>query len=599
MVQIIDLQPEKELLNARFEGYSLSLEPLPVYKHELSVGVKHLTPSDEQFSFQHAKTFGYHNHLCSDPWNSEFVFYLSKDLQVFRASIHSLTGQNPKIEAVGTISRSRETREGSFNSSLSFSSSTLAVASDGGGYLSILDTHDRSVSNPNLWQILLSEKIFSKEEPFKVVHSYLDETGKDGTLNLSVLLLRIQTYDDVEAQVPLSTLGCNAKENPFITTIEHVTFSNSTGRWALKQLKRIAVPHGVDYASILSPGKSLCLIAREPLAIIYDSYQSIKVSESDITDVPIYQWCEDPEEVTVWLSFDKKASKREVAVEMTTTSIKVTYKNEVKVQGKLFEKIALDSSLWTLSDGKLEIIMSKCVKALDWNYLIQHDSAGVKVADAQAAHEWHQRLINMTSEDMAPGTVGQRPPLFTHAELEECDSTTMEEMFLFRFDGDSNQFSHKSVLGSHQLLFTTPSVPNLAPAFCLRHDVDGLIWQPMEDQQLENGDNWGCRHTAALHAFGYIQASKEHRKFTLCPPNCMYVAVCDAFRHIYIYRQPGCPSTGVKMVHRPTGRQIANVARSQVLSLEDNEECLGAHATDSFLITLTASSLIAIRINDD
>lgn len=79
----------------------------------------------------------------------------------------------------------------------------------------------------------------------------------------------------------------------------------------------------------------------------------------------------------------------------------------------------------------------------------------------------------------------------------------------------------------------------------------------------------------------------------------MYVAVCDAFRHVYIFRQPGCPSTGVQMVHRPSGRKVVNVARSQLLSLEDNEECLGAFATDTFLIILTASSLITIRINDD
>ena len=79
----------------------------------------------------------------------------------------------------------------------------------------------------------------------------------------------------------------------------------------------------------------------------------------------------------------------------------------------------------------------------------------------------------------------------------------------------------------------------------------------------------------------------------------MYVAVCDAFRHVYIYRQPGCPSTGVQMVHRPSGRKVVNVARSQVLSIDDTEECLGALATDAFVIILTASSLIAIRVNDD
>jgi hypothetical protein len=29
---------------------------------------------------------------------------------------------------------------------------------------------------------------------------------------------------------------------------------------------------------------------------------------------------------------------------------------------------------------------------------------------------------------------------------------------------------------------------------------------------------WGCLHTAALQALGYIQASKEQRKFTVAPP---------------------------------------------------------------------------------
>ena len=90
MTEIIDLRPNNDLLNRKFEGYTLSLDPLAVYKHNLPVGVQHLTPNDEQFSFQHVKTFGYHNHLYDDPWNSELAFYISKDLQVFQANIHSL-----------------------------------------------------------------------------------------------------------------------------------------------------------------------------------------------------------------------------------------------------------------------------------------------------------------------------------------------------------------------------------------------------------------------------------------------------------------------------------------------------------------------------
>lgn len=78
-----------------------------------------------------------------------------------------------------------------------------------------------------------------------------------------------------------------------------------------------------------------------------------------------------------------------------------------------------------------------------------------------------------------------------------------------------------------------------------------------------------------------------------------YAALCDAFSHVYIYRQPNGTSTGVEMVHRPTGRRVGNIARQQVLNIDSTEECLGALATNSFLLLLTSSTLFAIRVNSD
>lgn len=31
-------------------------------------------------------------------------------------------------------------------------------------------------------------------------------------------------------------------------------------------------------------------------------------------------------------------------------------------------------------------------------------------------------------------------------------------------------------------------------------------------------ESWECLHIASIQALGYIQASKEQRKFTVCPP---------------------------------------------------------------------------------
>lgn len=90
MAKLFDLRPQKSLLDASFEGYKLSLEPLAVYRHELPVGVHHLQPSEEQYSYEHAKTFGFHNHLHADLWHTDGAYFFARDGQLFHVGLHSL-----------------------------------------------------------------------------------------------------------------------------------------------------------------------------------------------------------------------------------------------------------------------------------------------------------------------------------------------------------------------------------------------------------------------------------------------------------------------------------------------------------------------------
>nr|SVE79582.1 EOG090X08S2 [Daphnia magna] len=591
MEQLFELRPRKDLLDPTFEGYKLSLDSLPVYKHEVPVAVEHLKPNEEQFSFQHVKTFGLHNHLIDDPWSDEVAFFISKDLQIFMINLHSLVSQSPEFKSVWQLPRHLESRDGWFNASLSFAGPDLAVVTDGGGVLHIVDTGVRTPANSHLWQAKFSSEDLGNSEPFKITHSMLNTTESNQSETLSVLALKVESIDKVESQIALSVFGCSEKETPFINCLEWVQYEHVDGHWSFKQLKRLAIPHGLDYASILSPGKALCLIAREPLGIIFDSKKNVAAplenneTMQDETETKVaYTWTESPEEVTVWMTFDKQTSKHDLVVKIESQTLKVVYKQQTYLDGELAHPISVGSSTWTLLDGKLEFILSKVDKSLSWNHLIQSDLRGRKVLDAETAADY---------ESQAEG--GGRPPVFSSEQLEECDDMPMDESCVFRFDGETNKFTHKAIL-SGQLLFFTQSAPGLAPAFCLRHDVDGLIWQPMGDE-LEQ--SWGCLHTAALQALGYIQASKEQRKFTVAPPNMTYAALCDAFSHVYIYRQSNCTSTGVEMVHRPTGRRVGNIARQQVLNIDSSEECLGALATNSFLLLLTSSSLFSIRVNSD
>ena len=135
--------------------------------------------------------------------------------------------------------------------------------------------------------------------------------------------------------------------------------------------------------------------------------------------------------------------------------------------------------------------------------------------------------------------------------------------------------------------------------FIFRHDVDGLVWEPVICSTAMEGNRHTLtlEHSGTFAALGYVQASKQQRKFT-CPSNDLsYVAIIDRTRNLYIYRQPSDIAEGCELRNRATGQKIKKVAKQQVVTLQDiNEEIIGAFASAKTLYAATKSSLFAIRI---
>ena len=122
---------------------------------------------------------------------------------------------------------------------------------------------------------------------------------------------------------------------------------------------------------------------------------------------------------------------------------------------------------------------------------------------------------------------------------------------------------------------------------CIRHDVDGLVFKPHAHSR---GIDWV--HVATFNAFGYVQASKQQRKFTVCAPDYSFVAIIEVSKHIFIYRQP-CESS---VKSRKTMENL-RVAKHQMVTLENNDTIEGAVATDTKLFVLTEKNLYCIRVN--
>lgn len=86
-------------------------------------------------------------------------------------------------------------------------------------------------------------------------------------------------------------------------------------------------------------------------------------------------------------------------------------------------------------------------------------------------------------------------------------------------------FHFQYILSGHTWLMTAQLNAESVPAFCLRHDVDGCVWQL--DTPIDES-TWPCEHVATFFAFGYVLASKQDKKFTCCSPgNCFFLNCKD------------------------------------------------------------------------
>jgi len=149
---------------------------------------------------------------------------------------------------------------------------------------------------------------------------------------------------------------------------------------------------------------------------------------------------------------------------------------------------------------------------------------------------------------------------------------------------------------SNQWLFNALLTPDKMPALCLRHDVDGFIWQP-EIPGADTSPPVSWQHVGTFNAFGYVQASKQQRKFSVCTPNLSFVVIADCMRHLYVYHRP--KPVGTSLHNRKTGQKVGAVARQQVVSLESSDEILGLHANDTHIFVLCRRVLYAVRVADD
>lgn len=412
MSSLVELRPNRRLLDHDFEGYKLNLQALPHFSHDLLAPVDRVYPDEVQYSFVHAKLFALHNHLVLDYWDYSLnYYYIDKKQQVRHISFEN-TNQTFQNNVVYDVPAHVERKSGHFNLCLAFPSNNLAIVSDGTGYLHIVDTGPRSrpAGRNQPWHTLQSSLILGEGKYFIIVDSRVQEKSSIETLHC--LLQSVEQND-----------------SHFNSVLTWVTFDNAGAGWKQMTFRQVQGKGIVHYAAIETSCAALYIASDNTFKFTSDSENEINVPSKEEPRPVIYTWLQTTEDITITLKLESSFNKKLLIVNVTPLHIKVSYAGKTFVDGKLKHNVDSELTTWNIQDsGQVDILVTKSESML-WEELLEGgDPNGEQIIDASLVDEAHRRLAHLCAETQVIADPSM-PGLSTQ-ELEECDAASEEDTVL-------------------------------------------------------------------------------------------------------------------------------------------------------------------------
>lgn len=604
MSVLYSLKVNRDLLDYKFDGYKLTLDPLAIHRLSLFNAVESPKLPADLFSYQHLKVFGVVNKLFLDPWNEDGLYFVDSASGIHCAHLDpKMNCSLLKERKVVELDKSSE-RQSRVAMTLSFPDAEHAVVANGLSGLKIYETGVRGEGGGN-WKNCYEGEPLGPDCMFLIQHSSI--TSSITPPSIDVILTLVCKNDSTK---PAASLH--------ITKLHWLTFQTDTkGEYELKRERTLETSGGPDYGVV--EGGRVFVASEKPVKFVHDSVNAISeikdeedeeekyIQNSEAAEAEsIYNWLQKGSEITLYMRLQDHVSKSDITCDISTNHVRLVVKDEVILDGDLCAPVLLDASTWTLSDHcLLEIYLEKVDSGNNWDEVVKGDARGRRVIDEEQIAIINQELRPYDSNDQA---VNSNIP-FNLQQLEECDQLSSDSAALYCFDGLNHQLLLKVNISNHQWLFSNPAAHTNIPCICLRHDVDGLVfqlsnlrdnvqgdWNNGEDAEDNKEDElpFSWQHTGTLHAFGYLQASKQQKKFTACSPDFTFVAIAENQRHVFIYRQPVAISTSLR--NRKTNEMVSRVAKQHLVTLECNHTVEGLIATTNRLYILTTQSLYCVQV---
>jgi CS domain len=358
-MKVIDLRPDSKLLKSNFDGYKLSLEPIPIIRCE-NIPKPHVVAPDtsSEYSFLHSSLYQLQNHLVSDPWLQNSAYFLDSSFNIQKIFYDNNTGKLKPLSPVFRYSTKRPALAGGvYNCNFKFISEKFSVLSDGFGKLHIIETGDRQKNDE--WKSLqvlqpldgsgfiIQDAKFAIEKEEKLIHC---------------LLLHIESI-----------------EGKFYNIINWITLKQGKESkiWELSARRTIQGRGNFYYLSLDPKCTSIVYSTNQPYKYTLDTVNEIVEELPD--ELPIenlqvddsnYEWTQDQECITVDFKRPAEATKDQYSVVCQKNHISVKHQSETLIDADLFSEIDTDMTTWSLESDSFQVTLVKKDAEAFWPFLV-------------------------------------------------------------------------------------------------------------------------------------------------------------------------------------------------------------------------------------
>ncbi|XP_004525905.1 nudC domain-containing protein 1 [Ceratitis capitata] len=573
MPKIVELRADRSLIRNNFDGYKLSLDPVPVIRQELSSAPYKAEPNEDQYSLLHAEHFTLQNLLQVDPWARTSSYYITRLGEVMRTSYNETTGRAEPIKVVYRLSRTTPHVKGDYNYTMRFISEKYCIICDGIQNIFLLDTSDRLKAAE--WKLIAEtclSNLVTNVRNFALYDCRLDIVREKKQISMAIgRIERIENQSSGGSSHFMHLYWAKWEQN---------------GNWVFSIIDTLEGRGSLYYCAFEPRADSLIICSNHEYK--FRSKSAIEKSESKTEksalhdenyEIGGFSWVQTDDDIT--MKFDVREGKKKSDYNVKYVGDKLTVKcsEDMLIDNELFDKIDNDLTTWTVENNYLQITLVKQISLLRWPSLLSNGIGPKESID-----------------DNRPSDVplDQKPIANLEAPIEDCDfpmGTIDEEVQIGRYNMVTKSITHAVVLGSSPPIFSTNLRPGFPNAIAIRQDIDAGLW--LQQYNPSKPDDWSLRHEGNLHAFGYVQASKQQRKFVECSPDLNYALICESHRHIFIYKSNYDGANGLR---NRNGPQV-KIGKQHLITLEDVGEVLGLTTAEHLVTILTERYILYLQLS--